>query len=78
MWSHEVGHLVGLVNNGTAMVNSHIDAQHGHHCANKNCLMYWEAETPSLVDLVKARVLYGDQSPLFLDSDCQADLAAVR
>ena len=40
--------------------------------------MYWEAETPSLVDLVKARVLYGDQSPLFLDSDCQADLAAVR
>lgn len=42
---HEFCHLLGLVNNGTPMVNNHQDAAHAHHCSNQDCLMYHAAET---------------------------------
>ena len=38
---HETGHLLGLVNKGSAMHSEHIDEQHASHCSNKDCLMYW-------------------------------------
>lgn len=42
---HEVCHLLGLVNNGSPMVTNHQDTGNGRHCSNKNCLMYYAAET---------------------------------
>ncbi|HYW35607.1 MAG TPA: hypothetical protein VE868_09395 [Balneolaceae bacterium] len=42
---HEFGHLFGLVNNGTPMVQDHQDTAHGHHCNVKSCLMYYAVET---------------------------------
>ncbi|MCM0605524.1 MAG: hypothetical protein KA715_05490 [Xanthomonadaceae bacterium] len=39
---HEMGHALGLVNNGLPMVNGHDDLQHTTHCSNPNCVMYWE------------------------------------
>jgi hypothetical protein len=43
--NHEVGHLLGLVNAGTTMQTDHQDTEHGRHCTDEDCLMYWTAET---------------------------------
>jgi predicted Zn-dependent protease len=65
---HEFGHILGLVNNGTPLVTSHIDAAHGHHCNNNNCLMYYTAETTDILS-----VLVGGNIPA-LDAACIGDL----
>lgn len=68
---HEVAHLMGLVNVGTPLQSDHKDNEHGKHCSNKQCLMYYTTdieESPSLVMLRK---------PLpVLDAACLADLRA--
>jgi len=46
---HEFCHVLGLVDNGTAMVNNHLDNQHGKHCNNQDCLMYYAVETSHFV-----------------------------
>jgi hypothetical protein len=46
---HEFCHVLGLVDNGTPMVENHLDTQHGKHCSNKNCLMYHAAETSQFI-----------------------------
>ncbi len=38
---HEVGHALGMVNNGLSMVSQHQDEDHGDHCSNDQCVMYW-------------------------------------
>ena len=38
---HEMGHLMGLVNKGTAAQSEHTDEAHASHCSNTSCLMYW-------------------------------------
>lgn len=68
---HEMGHLLGLVNNGTDMVTDHQDEEHGHHCNAENCLMYWTAETGDIVSS-----LVGMNSPPPLDDNCINDLKA--
>lgn len=68
--NHEFGHLLGLVNNGTPMANNHQDSNHGHHCNNSSCLMYYTAETSDIV-----ANLVGNGIPE-LDSNCIADLKA--
>jgi hypothetical protein len=74
---HEFGHAVGLVNNGIALTSEHQDAEHGKHCANEDCIMYYQVEgTSGMVDFVLSRVTAGDVV-LFAD-DCLADAAAVE
>ncbi len=46
---HELGHILGLVNNGSAMANDHQDNANGKHCNNSKCLMYFNAETSDIV-----------------------------
>lgn len=65
---HEFGHLLGLVDNGTPMVNEHKDDQHGSHCDNSDCLMYYSTETSDVV-----ANLFGSSMPR-LDANCQKDL----
>jgi hypothetical protein len=67
---HEFGHLLGLVDNGSAMEKDHLDGAHGKHCINKKCLMYYAAETSDLVG-----ILLGSAIPS-LDADCENDLRA--
>jgi len=38
---HELGHALGLVNNGLTMHDPHQDTGHGNHCNNPDCVMYW-------------------------------------
>ncbi len=44
---HEMGHLLGLVNQGTPMLTDHQDRANGAHCSDNNCLMNFEIETTS-------------------------------
>ena len=67
---HEFGHLLGLVDLGTAMQTDHKDLPHGNHCNVENCLMYYAAETTDLLG-----VLITGNIPS-LDSQCINDLKA--
>ncbi len=69
--NHEIGHILGLVNLGSTMINNHQDASYGAHCINEDCLMYWEAETGSAV----ANLVGNSPIPVF-DANCLADLKA--
>ena len=65
LMEHEMGHLLGLVDQGTPMVTSH-KSNNGAHCNNSNCLMYYIIETNS----------YGNSTVPVLDANCRADLTA--
>lgn len=41
---HEMGHALGLVNNGIPMKIPHQDVDHGSHTKNANCVMHWQNE----------------------------------
>jgi hypothetical protein len=66
---HEAGHLLGLVNNGSAMQTEHQDEPNGHHCDDPNCLMYWAVRTTDFIQNLL------DGMPQ-LDQDCLDDLQA--
>lgn len=67
---HEFSHILGLVNNGTALQSAHQDEPNGKHCKNKDCLMYYAAETSNIT----ANILGGNVPDL--DAACIADLRA--
>lgn len=67
---HEFGHLMGLVDNGSNMVEYHRDVEHGHHCSKKECLMYYATETTDIISN-----LLGGEIPA-LDNYCVRDLQA--
>jgi len=67
---HECGHILGLVNVGTAMQVNHIDAAHGHHCDNTSCLMYYASETTDILGFLLTEAI-----PSF-DANCISDLEA--
>ncbi len=64
---HEIGHLLGLTNNGSAMVTPHEDAANRAHCNNTNCLMYYSIETTGLMNM------FNNSVPT-LDANCLSDL----
>lgn len=67
--NHEFGHILGLVNVGTAMQNSHQDTSHGKHCDNEDCLMNWKAETGDAINN-----FLGTSGIPGLDQNCIDDL----
>lgn len=67
---HEFGHLLGLVNIGSSMQLNHEDSAHPNHCNNKNCLMYYAAETTDILGF-----LIAGNTPS-LDNNCLNDLKA--
>ena len=72
---HELGHALGLVNNGVAMVAPHQDTTNGTHCTNPKCVMYHTNEgAAAATEFVKQYVKTAD-SILFGD-ECLADTAA--
>ncbi|MDT8369855.1 MAG: hypothetical protein RQ745_11645 [Longimicrobiales bacterium] len=52
---HEIGHILGLVNNGTPMLGAqggpddHHDEAHGAHCTVEGSLMYFQVETTNFI-----------------------------
>ncbi len=71
---HELGHAVGLVDNGVDMVDDHLDAAHGHHCENPDCVMYWLNEgAAGLRTYAQQHASRGDV--VLFDDACLADAA---
>ena len=66
--NHEFGHILGLVDLGSAMQSNHKDGAHGNHCNNNNCLMYYASETTDILGIL----ITGNIPPL--DANCKADL----
>ena len=65
---HEIGHLLGLVDNGTPMQTDHKDEGRGAHCDDDECLMYYAMTRDFLGDF-----LLGGSVPEF-DEFCIEDL----
>jgi len=67
---HEMGHLLGLVNEGSDMQENHKDNTHVSHCRNRKCLMYYGIEIEDKFGhLIKKGIPK-------LDEACEADLKA--
>jgi hypothetical protein len=77
VWSHEIGHVLGLVNNGIEMQTPYEDKEHPHHDASEGCLMYWAYDGPSFVDTAIARLASGEAEIEFCENNLN-DLAAAR
>jgi hypothetical protein len=43
---HELGHLLGLVNNGVPMVAPHEDPEDSHHCDDEGCALHHHVTVP--------------------------------
>lgn len=66
---HEIGHNLGLVDNGSPMQTEHQDEPNGKHCDDENCLMYYAVRTADFIQ----NLLDGMPD---LDQDCIDDLQA--
>ncbi|MEZ4287738.1 MAG: hypothetical protein R3A47_06250 [Polyangiales bacterium] len=76
IWTHESGHIIGLVDNGVAMVNDHKDPDHGAHDVSDQSVMYWAYDgSVNFGDFVGG---LGGSSVIAWGTECEADLAAVR
>ena len=74
---HELGHAIGLVNNGLSLTAAHHDAEHGAHCTDQDCVMYYLNEgSRDLAGFVRRVVL--SQDTVIFGADCLADAAAAR
>jgi len=78
VWTHEIGHVVGLVDNGVEMVQPHEDAAHPKHDDDEDCVMYWTYDGADAIDLLNERVLKGVMEAPTFDAACTADIEALR
>ena len=67
---HEIGHMLGLVNTGTAMQTPHQDEANGKHCDNGQCVMHHSMQTTAAVSALAGNIIPD------LDANCRADLKA--
>jgi hypothetical protein len=75
---HELGHAVGLVDNGLPMTTPHVDHEHGAHCSDPGCVMYHQNEGASgLLRFIKDYVK-SDDAVLFGQACLQDAHAAAR
>ncbi|PJZ75528.1 hypothetical protein [Leptospira neocaledonica] len=65
--THELGHALGLVNAGIPLYSSHQDKEHGNHCSNETCGMFW-ALSDSKVES------FSPSSPLIFGQECRDDI----
>ncbi|MDC6352575.1 hypothetical protein PP178_13520 [Zeaxanthinibacter sp. PT1] len=72
---HEFGHLFGLVNLGTEMVNDHEDPDAGSHCVTDGCLMRAELQFGhAMSKMLQSRTSKGLAAVPELDNECLLDL----
>lgn len=70
--THEIGHALGLVNNGVAATSAHHDIDNGAHCMNKHCVMYWSNSGTEISQFIQS-LLAKEEITLF-GEQCLADL----
>ncbi len=73
--NHEFGHLFGLVNLGTPMVNDHEDPDAENHCVVNGCLMRAELEFgAAMKKAMESNISKGLPAIPQLDAECILDL----
>lgn len=78
VWAHELGHVIGLVDNGLSLQTDHRDADHGRHDVSEGCLMYWAYDRPAMFDVLLSRLDSGQSTDVDFCENCWADLNAAR
>ncbi len=71
---HEIGHALGLVNNGVPVTSAHQDANHGAHCINPKCVMFWQNSGTKIQQFVQPFLLSG-KVQLF-GNQCKSEIKA--
>jgi hypothetical protein len=73
---HELAHAIGLVGNGITPASAHKDLEHGAHCTNDRCVMYYLNEGASdAAAFARTYVLSGDT--ILFDEACLGDVDAL-
>jgi hypothetical protein len=78
VWAHEIGHVIGLVDNGLSPQSDHRDVEHGRHDISDGCLMYWAYDRPAMFDALLSRLDNGQSADVDFCENCWADLSAAR
>lgn len=78
IWLHELGHVIGLVNDGLPMLEPHEDADHPAHDASDKCLLYWAYDGQGLLDLIVSTLAGGGEPKFDFDAKCLADVEAAK
>ncbi len=78
VWTHEAGHVIGLVNNPIPMAAPHEDAEHPGHTSNADGVMYWTYEGPSFIDTLIAGAGGGSEPSFAFGPESIADVEAFR
>lgn len=74
---HEMGHALGLVNNGVPLTRPHHDVEHGAHCTNNECVMYYRNEGVDELKKFVQRFISTGNLVVFGD-ECLQDLKSYR
>lgn len=69
---HEMGHALGLVDNGVPMHTPHQDTEHKAHCSNQNCVMYYSNEGTTSMMSFAAKAL-SEYTIVMFDQQCLND-----
>jgi len=77
-WLHELGHVIGLVNDGLDMVENHEDPDHPKHDADPSSIMYWQFDVAGIFDQVKGKVLADEDPVPSFSAACLADIEVVQ
>jgi hypothetical protein len=78
VWAHELGHVIGLVDNGLPQQTPHRDPDHGRHDVDDGCLMNWVYESPALFETLVSRLETGQSPDVDFCENCWADLNAAH
>ncbi len=75
---HEFGHLFGLVNLGTPMINLHEDGNSANHCTVEGCLMQSRLEFGSnMAKVLQSRRAKGMAAVPEIGPECLLDLEGI-
>ena len=78
IWTHEIGHVIGLVDNGIPMINDHRDPDNSRHDISDESVMYWAYEGVGVMDVLQARILGNNEEVIPWGAECLNDLTAIR
>ncbi len=78
VWSHELGHVIGLVDNGIPLQSQHADPAHEAHDRDESCIMHYAYEGEGLVDVLLPMVAEDESALAEFDAACKQDVVAVR
>lgn len=75
---HELGHAVGLVNNGLPLTSAHQDTEAGAHCSNSHCVMYWQANRAGTALREFVQDYVESSNSILFAQDCLDDILAGK